>query len=67
MIFLRKKFLLPDVILLMAILTHSVIRDVMYDKQYPGDLRNRIVGARLQKDGKLPYHYHWQESDGIRY
>lgn len=67
MMFVRKRFLFADGILLLAILTHSVIRDVMYDKQYPCDLRNRIVGARLQKDGKLPYHYHWQESDGIRY
>jgi hypothetical protein len=25
------------------------------------------VGARLQKDGKPPYHYHWRSADGIRY
>ncbi len=54
-------------ILLLAILTHSVIRDSYLEKQYTGDLRNRIVGARLQKDGRLPYFYYWQAKDGIRY
>jgi Glycosyltransferase family 87 len=67
MIFFQKKFLLLNGILLAVLLTHSIIRDVRYDNGYPGDLRNRVVGARLQKDGKLPYHFHWQETDGIRY
>lgn len=67
MIFPDKKILLINGILLAIILVHSVYRDIQLEKQYPGDLRNRIVGARLQKDGKLPYHYHWQPSDGIRY
>ncbi len=31
------------------------------------DLRNRVVGARLQKDGKMPYFYKWQPGDGVRY
>ena len=53
--------------LLLIILAHSVYRDVQLEKQYTGDLRNRIVGARLQKDGKLPYFYYWQSKDGIRY
>jgi hypothetical protein len=54
-------------VLLLTIITHSVIRDSQLEKQYAGDLRNRIVGARLQKDGRLPYFYFWQEKDGIRY
>lgn len=32
-----------------------------------GDLRNRVVGARLMKDGILPYYYHWQPGDSLRY
>jgi hypothetical protein len=56
-----------NIILLLIILTHSIIRDTYLEKQYTGDLRNRIVGARLQKDGRLPYFYYWQAKDGIRY
>lgn len=67
MIFRDKKILLLNCIILAIILAHSVYRDVQLEKQYPGDLRNRVVGARLQKDGRLPYRYHWQLSDGIRY
>jgi hypothetical protein len=54
-------------ILLTLLLGHSVYRDILLEKQYPGDLRNRIVGARLQKDGKLPYHYFQYPGDGMRY
>lgn len=46
---------------------HSVYRDIQLEKEYPGDLRNRVVGARLQKDGKLPYHYYQYPGDGMRY
>jgi hypothetical protein len=67
MIFPDKKFLFLNIVLLVILLSHSIYRDIQMENQYPGDLRNRIVGARLQKDGKLPYHYHWQTSDGIRY
>lgn len=59
--------LVLSIILLLGILTHSVIRDVRLEQQYAGDLRNRVVGARLQKDGRLPYFYLWQAKDGIRY
>ena len=45
----------------------SVYRDIQIEKLYPGDLRNRIVGARLQKDGKMPYFYKWKPADGLRY
>ncbi|HWB24834.1 MAG TPA: glycosyltransferase 87 family protein [Chitinophagaceae bacterium] len=37
------------------------------EKRYPGDLRNRQVGARLIEDGKLPYFYKWRPGDAIRY
>ncbi|HEY4966716.1 MAG TPA: glycosyltransferase 87 family protein, partial [Puia sp.] len=56
-----------NIVVLLIILSHSIIRDVYLEKQYTGDLRNRIVGARLQKDGRLPYFYYWQAKDGIRY
>jgi hypothetical protein len=54
-------------IVLAIILLHSIYRDIRLESEYPGDLRNRIVGARLQKDGRLPYHFHWRESDPVRY
>ncbi|WP_190277193.1 glycosyltransferase 87 family protein [Taibaiella lutea] len=31
------------------------------------DMRNRVVGARLMKDGILPYHYHWHPGDNLKY
>lgn len=31
------------------------------------DLRNRVVGARLQMDGKSPYFYNWRPEHGLRY
>ena len=34
---------------------------------YEADLRNKIVGARLQQDGLSPYFYHWKTGDSIRY
>jgi hypothetical protein len=62
-----RNILFLNCIFLGGLLTHSLYRDIRLEKQFPSDLRNRIVGARLQKDGKLPYHYHWKETDGIRY
>jgi hypothetical protein len=50
-----------------SILVWSVYRDIQLDKYYPGDLRNRVVGARLIKDGRSPYFYKWENGDGIRY
>lgn len=44
-----------------------IYRDVHIERQHPNDLRNRIVGSRLQLDGLSPYFYHWKPADGIRY
>lgn len=44
-----------------------IYRDIKIEKQYTGDLVDRIVGARLQQDGISPYFYHWKVSDGMRY
>lgn len=54
-------------ILCAAAFAWCVNRDMEREKQYTVDLRNRIVGARLQMDGKLPYFYKWKPEDGIRY
>lgn len=45
----------------------SVYRDIQIEKLFPYDLYNRVVGARLQKDGKMPYFYKWKPGDGVRY
>ncbi len=64
---LKNKYIILYGIVLAGIIAHSVYRDIQLEKQYPGDLRNRVVGARLQKDGKLPYFYFWTPRDGTRY
>ncbi|HEY8971137.1 MAG TPA: hypothetical protein VIM64_18665, partial [Puia sp.] len=45
----------------------ALLRDIHYTREYPGDLRNRIVGARIIGDGHSPYFYKWKEGDGLRY
>jgi Glycosyltransferase family 87 len=52
---------------IVMVIAYCFIRDTKIEKQYCGDLRNRIVGARLQLDGKLPYFYKWQAKDGVKY
>jgi hypothetical protein len=42
-------------------------RDTLLEKGGTADLRNRIVGARLQKDGIAPYTYSYHAGDSIRY
>lgn len=64
---MKKVALFSLVTIAIISLCWSVYRDVQIDKLFPSDLRNRIVGARLQKDGKLPYFYKWKPADGIRY
>ena len=64
---MQKTILILIFLLLIAALSWSVYRDIQIEKQYPGDLRNRVVGARLQKDGHLPYFYKWKTIDGLRY
>lgn len=56
-------------ILMLSTLVFSfcIHRDMQIEKQYTVDLRNRVVGARLQKDGKPPYFYKWGPVDGLRY
>ncbi len=49
------------------VLAYGVKRDIRFDKEYPGDLRNRVVGSRMIKDGLSPYYYKWKKGDGFRY
>jgi hypothetical protein len=53
--------------LLTVILFFAIRRDIGYEKTYTGDLRNRVTGARLVKDGRSPYFYKWAPEDGLRY
>ncbi|MBE7173815.1 MAG: DUF2029 domain-containing protein [Williamsia sp.] len=50
-----------------ASLCWCIYRDLHIEKQYPGDLRNRVVGARMQLDGLSPYFHHWKPAEGFRY
>jgi hypothetical protein len=54
-------------IVLAGVFSFCIWRDVKLEKQYPADLRNRVVGARLQMDGRPPYFYKWKPEDGFRY
>lgn len=49
------------------LLAIAFARDLRYERLYPDDLRNRVVGARLIADGKSPYFYKWKPEDGMRY
>ena len=49
------------------VFAYAAYRDFRYGKDFSHDLRNRIVGARLEKDGKLPYFHNWQKGDSTRY
>ena len=65
---MRAKYQHFAIFMLLAIVfSFCIHRDMQIEKQYTGDLRNRIVGARLQKDGKPPYFYKWRPQDGLRY
>ena len=51
----------------LIVVGYALQRDIRYDRAYPGDLRNRVVGARMIEDGKSPYFYKWKKGDPIRY
>lgn len=51
----------------LLLLTKNLVRDLQLEEQRVGDLRNRIVGARLQKDGISPYFYKWNTGESSRY
>ena len=51
----------------LALVTYALKRDIRHEEGYTRDLRNRVVGARLMKDGISPYFYKWKDGDPIRY
>lgn len=61
--------MLNRVVLLISILflANNLVRDLQLEERQTGDLRNRIIGARLQKDGLSPYFYKWKKGEGTRY
>ncbi len=52
---------------LLMVVAYCFRRDMHIEKQYTADLTNRLIGARLQMDGKSPYFYRWRPQDGMRY
>ena len=64
---MKNKWLLINIVFLFIILIHSIVRDIELTKRMPCDLRNRVVGARIQKTGKSPYFYHWNPGGNLRY
>jgi len=64
----RKSGFLILLIALAVALVFAVYRDIRVERlRYGSDLRNRVVGARLIKDGHSPYFYKWDKKDGMRY
>src|SRR5579863_4030213 len=51
----------------LALLAFALYRDSLCPRGLSEDLRNRIVGARIIRDGQSPYFYKWRPADGIRY
>jgi hypothetical protein len=64
MLLAKKAFL---IVILSFAFCFCVIRDIIIEREYTGDLRNRVVGARLQQKGIVPYFYKWDSADGIKY
>src|SRR5579859_6629143 len=50
-----------------VVLWYALTRDIRYSGEYMGDLRNRIVGARLIADGYSPYFYKYAPGGPVRY
>lgn len=64
---LHKTLLIAGCCFLIA-MSITIYRDVtIYERAGTSDLRNRVVGARLQQDGISPYNYRWYPGDSVRY
>src|ERR1700722_1413482 len=55
------------VVTVLSVLGYVLQRDIRFEKGYTGDLRNRVTGARMIKDGRSPYFYKWKKGEGLRY
>jgi len=62
-----KAVLAVNLSLLFILLLHSIKRDWTFQQEGAGDLRNRVVGARLAKIGRDPYFYKWKNGDSYAY
>jgi hypothetical protein len=51
----------------LLVLVYAINRDIRFERAYTGDLRNRVTGSRMVKDGRSPYFYKWKTEDGLRY
>ena len=63
----RKSIFIVLLVSCAIVLAYVVHTDIRLQRHYTYDLRNRVVGARLIKDGYSPYFYKWKKKDGIRY
>lgn len=54
-------------VLLLLALGYCIYRDIHLEQQYTSDLRNRVVGARLEMEHISPYFYTWRPGDPVRY
>lgn len=54
-------------IILMGIWLYAFINSILVANPNMGDLRNRIVGARLMKDGLDPYTFLWSYGEPLLY
>jgi hypothetical protein len=63
----KKNSWIVAIISCLAVFAFIIPRDIGMEKQYTGDLRNRIVGARLIHNNHSPYFFKWTKGDGILY
>jgi hypothetical protein len=61
----KKILLVLNGLLLLGVLIQAAFRDLALEKAYSSDLVNRITGARLQRERKLPYFY-YESAGGYR-
>ncbi len=64
---LTNKLRFGCLLLFAFVIVYTLVRDMRIERQYTSDLRNRIVGSRLQAAGKMPYSYKWQKGDDLRF
>ncbi len=63
----NKQIRFLGILLFCLVVAYCFVRDMRIERQYTSDLRNRIVGARLQAAGKMPYSYKWQKGDDLHF
>lgn len=65
---MKKLSTISIVILTLLIIAFGTWRSAQLQYQTGmGDMRGRVVGARLVKEGKLPYYYTWHPGDSLKY